>query len=357
MAAEPNSHDQDAVRYRISNEADATRAVVAANQHGLQAGLDPVDAQCVSTAVSELARNILKYAGSGQLLIREVASQGSRGVVVTARDNGPGIADVEAAMADHFSSGGTLGLGLPGVRRMMHDFHLESVPGQYTSVSCIKWNKPPRGGSRHFLATDCTTPEAACNALALNHSSFGRPCPGEYVSGDLALVEARGQHTMLAVIDGLGHGPEAHAVSQRAQQFLVAHWTTDVVATLSRLHESLRGSIGAVAGLAVIDRQSGKVDYAGVGNTSYRLFGSRSLRLVSAAGNLGYQMRTPQLQSHVLGENDVVVMYTDGVKDRFDLEDYPQLVHQRPETVAQNVVERFGKSHDDATCLVVRRAS
>ena len=135
----------------------------------------------------------------------------------------------------------------------------------------------------------------------------------------------------------------------------MAHWTEDVVATLKRLHDSLRGGIGAVVGVAAIDMQSGTVHYAGIGNTAYRLFGSRNLRLVSAAGNLGHQIRSPQLQTHSLEPDDVIVMYSDGVKDRFDLEDYPQLLHQSPGIVARTIVDRFGKSHDDACCLVLRR--
>ena len=349
-------------RYRIANEADATRAVVAANRHGVEAGLNAVDAQSVSTAASELARNILKFAGSGELLFREVRARGERGLVLTARDRGPGIADIEAAMRDHFSSSGTLGLGLPGVKRMMHEFHIESEPGKYTTVSCLKWNRPPRADAPLVLKSapepePTATEECAVEHEQLEFADYGRPCRGEYVSGDLALVAHKDQYQLLAVIDGLGHGPEAHKVAQRARDFLLAYWSADVVATMRRLHDSLRGSIGAVAGLAVYDMSSGLVRYTGVGNTAYRAFGSRDLRLVSSAGSLGHQIRSPQEQTHVLAEGDVLVMYSDGIKDRFDREDYPQLPHQSAEVVARTVVERFGKPHDDATCLVARRSA
>ena len=350
--------DEGATRIRVLSEADATRSVMEANRFAAESGLSPVDAQSVATAVSELARNILKYAGRGEILFQKAHCETSRGIIVTARDNGPGIADIDAAMQDHFSSSGTLGLGLPGVRRMMDEFTLDSVPGVSTVVSCLKWDHPPRG-VRCFLKG--TRPgQGGCGAdpcseaLAIEVDHYSRPCQGERVNGDLAMVAERDQWLLLAVIDGLGHGPEAHGVSLRARDFLEKNWTEDAIATMQRLHEHLRGSIGAVAGIAVANRVTGDVRFAGIGNITYRLFGPRASRLVSMAGNLGHQIRTPQLQHHQLTDEDVVVMYSDGIKDRFDQEDYPQLRYQSAETIARTVVDRFGKAHDDATCLAMR---
>ena len=81
----------------------------------------------------------LKYAGSGKFSLRRVERPGSRGIEIEVSDNGPGIPDVDAAMSDHFSSSGTLGLGLPGVERLMDEFSLESAPGQGTRVTARKW--------------------------------------------------------------------------------------------------------------------------------------------------------------------------------------------------------------------------
>ena len=93
----------------------------------------------IATAVSELVRNILKYAGTGEIRLRHVKRMGQRGIEIEAIDQGPGIANCEAAMCDHYSSGGTLGLGLPGVKRMMDEFSLESTPGEGTRVTARKW--------------------------------------------------------------------------------------------------------------------------------------------------------------------------------------------------------------------------
>ncbi len=90
------------------------------------------------TTVSELARNILKYAGRGTIRLSCYGELGTEGIEIQAEDRGPGIADVEAAMRDHYSTSGTLGLGLPGVRRMMDSFTIDSAPGRGTRVTVRK---------------------------------------------------------------------------------------------------------------------------------------------------------------------------------------------------------------------------
>ena len=126
-------------RLSIRDEADARRAALEATRYALDAGFAEAPGRMIGTAVSELARNILKYAGTGEIRLRKVRGMGVRGVEVEAIDQGPGIADCEAAMEDHFSSGGTLGLGLPGVKRMMDEFSLESTLGEGTRVRARKW--------------------------------------------------------------------------------------------------------------------------------------------------------------------------------------------------------------------------
>ncbi len=91
------------------------------------------------TVSSELAINVVKYAAAGTLFLKQVSTGSKRGIEISVVDEGPGIPDVKQALRDHFSSKGTLGLGLPGVKRMVDDFSLESEVGKGTSVSAIIW--------------------------------------------------------------------------------------------------------------------------------------------------------------------------------------------------------------------------
>ncbi len=124
---------------KIQKDADASRAALESVQYSLAAGFDDTRSRMIATAVSELARNILKYAVAGEIRLRQVEGPNGSGVEIEAVDRGPGIEDLEAAMRDHFSSGGTLGLGLPAVKRMMDEFSLESTPGEGTRVKACKW--------------------------------------------------------------------------------------------------------------------------------------------------------------------------------------------------------------------------
>ena len=110
-----------------------------ARKAAMAIGFDEMVCQMIATAVSELATNIVKYAGCGEILIDRINTGGRTGIEVTARDRGPGIEDIQKAMADHYSSGNTLGLGLPGVKRMMDEFELTSQPGKGTTVTIRKW--------------------------------------------------------------------------------------------------------------------------------------------------------------------------------------------------------------------------
>ena len=122
---------------------DSDRAIVEARQRGramaLKLGFSPGAATLVATAISELARNILQYAGAGEIVLQFAERIGDRGLIVLARDSGPGIADVQLAMEDGYSTAGRLGLGLPGVRRLMDEFEIRSVVGRGTTVIMKKW--------------------------------------------------------------------------------------------------------------------------------------------------------------------------------------------------------------------------
>jgi serine/threonine-protein kinase RsbT len=123
---------------------DSDRAIVEARQQGrqlaLKLGFSSGSATLLATAISELARNILQYAGQGEIVMQLLDRGRDQGLMVLARDRGPGIADLSMAMEDGYSTSGRLGLGLPGVRRLMDEFQIESGVGTGTHVRVVKWN-------------------------------------------------------------------------------------------------------------------------------------------------------------------------------------------------------------------------
>ncbi|HEY0801640.1 MAG TPA: ATP-binding protein [Steroidobacteraceae bacterium] len=128
-----------AVQIPVSSDKD----VVLARQEGrvlaLQLGFSSSDATLIAMAISELSRNIVSYAGTGTVTLKGIHGSSRVGLMIVAADAGPGIADVAQAMRDGFSSSGGLGLGLPGVRRLMDEFDISSDLGRGTTVTGKKW--------------------------------------------------------------------------------------------------------------------------------------------------------------------------------------------------------------------------
>ena len=127
------------IRVAINSDQD----IVAARQKGRllasELGFSSGDATLIATAISELARNIVSYARTGEIKLKGIHGSSKVGIQVVASDAGPGIADIRQALRDGFSTSGSLGLGLPGVRRLMDEFEISSQTGKGTTVTVKKW--------------------------------------------------------------------------------------------------------------------------------------------------------------------------------------------------------------------------
>lgn len=127
------------IRVAIDRDADIVTARQRGRDLAMQVGFAGSDLTVIATAISEVSRNIVSYAKHGEIILQIAEQNQRRGIVIIARDDGPGIANVEDAMRDGFSTARSLGLGLPGARRLMDDFALESTLGKGTTVTMSKW--------------------------------------------------------------------------------------------------------------------------------------------------------------------------------------------------------------------------
>ena len=127
-------------RIAIESDSDVVTARQRARELAAELELSSTDQTLLATAISEVARNITTYAGRGEVLLSVIRDdKGRSGIQVIARDDGPGIENVDLALQDGYTSGGGLGLGLPGARRLVDDFHIETAPGQGTTVTLLMW--------------------------------------------------------------------------------------------------------------------------------------------------------------------------------------------------------------------------
>jgi serine/threonine-protein kinase RsbT len=123
----------------IEREGDIVTARQKGRELCAELGFANTDRTLVATAISEVARNIVRYAERGEIVLDRTEARGRVGIEVIARDCGPGIADIELAMRDGYSTGKSLGLGLPGAKRLMDEFELVSTPSSGTTITMRKW--------------------------------------------------------------------------------------------------------------------------------------------------------------------------------------------------------------------------
>ena len=128
-------------RVAINSDQDIVSARQKGRAMAIELGFSSGDATLIATAISELARNIVSYARKGQITLKGVQGSSRVGILVIASDDGPGILDIRQALRDGFSTSGSLGLGLPGVRRLMDEFEINSQPNRGTTVTVKKWRQ------------------------------------------------------------------------------------------------------------------------------------------------------------------------------------------------------------------------
>jgi serine/threonine-protein kinase RsbT len=126
-------------RIPIVTDADIVRARQQGREVASQLTFTPSDLTVIASAISELARNIFSYAGTGEIRVGLVERNGRRGVMIVAADEGPGIRDVDLALQDGYSTSGSLGLGLPGVRRLVDEFEIRTQVDVGTEITLRKW--------------------------------------------------------------------------------------------------------------------------------------------------------------------------------------------------------------------------
>jgi anti-sigma regulatory factor (Ser/Thr protein kinase) len=353
----------DTERFEIARPLDLQLAVLRCQRSTLLQGATDLERSVIATIVSELGSNVLKYAVKGTLEVRRVRQGVVADVEITARDAGPGIADVELALRDHYSSGRTLGLGLPGVRRMADALEILPTEGGGTTVRVRKRLMGVPVAAREAAASRNQPMHVAAAAANWQAAGTVRARSGHGSGGDAVAILEREDRALFAIVDATGHGPGAHAVARGLTDRLRGHFATtsqpdDVTALLRDLHDASVGTVGAAAGLAVLDTGTGALQYLAVGNVRASVLRSDRFTGVSRDGVLGRRWPTPFVQRTTLRDGAVVLMWTDGLPETLARtivgRGHDTLHVGDAAAIAEAAVARYGKGHDDAACLVAR---
>lgn len=356
----------DSLFFRVSTPSDVGRSVVAVSSNALLRGASDVDRALVATMVSELGTNIIKYAERGTIRLFRREDDDGVCIEIEALDDGPGIADIAQATSDHFSTGGTLGLGLPSVRRMADDFDLTSSPGAGTRVRAVKRiiHRSSRNSSS-YPGVPATPPPVrswprtddrgwTVEDPAFEIATRARPRSGEVVSGDRALSLSCDGGMLLGILDASGHGTSAHAVAEKLEECFLAEGSSDLERLMRRFDENARATVGAAAALAFIVASTGQFRYVGIGNTRAAQMGSTSWRGVSHDGLLGSQRLHVTPQTGKLAPRDVLMLWTDGLPESGQSARSAASSYRSAAEIASKAVTELARDYDDAACLVLR---
>ena len=291
----------------------------------------------VEIVVSELATNLVRHAGGGDLVLRS-SGEGPRSQLrVLAIDSGPGSRNIGALISDGVSTRGSLGIGLGACVRLSSTFDAYSVPALGTVVQATFGHSPDPD------PVDFIT----------------RPLPGQTVCGDTVARRRLPGGELVALADGLGHGPLAAEAARRAAEVLVQSESTSPAVLLERMSRALAATRGAAVAVVRLDDASGTLVHAGVGNIAARLVGdATSKTLPSQPGIVGHKMpRTVREQRLPVAGTSAAVLHSDGLSDKWSADDLSGAFGRQPGVLAAALLRGAGTRRDDASVLVLRTAA
>lgn len=291
----------------------------------------------VALVVTELATNLLKHGGGGEILASRFDDRDGAGLELLALDRGRGMADVERCLRDGYSTAGTPGNGLGAVLRQADQVRIWSSPDQGTAVLARFVAQAPSAGPATELGVATV------------------PFPGEAANGDGWAFAVAGSGRTLLMIDGSGHGLEAERAAECATRLFREHFEDACEQLMERLHRALSPTRGGAVAIARIDEAARTVRYVGVGNISGILVADGSVRhMVSHNGTAGYIAPRIREFTYAFTTDPLVILHSDGVTTRWDLGAYPGLAMQHPSLIAGVLLRDHRRGRDDATVAAMR---
>ena len=320
-------------------------------EEGTPLGLSGVGLGSIVNVASELAHNQLMHARGGRIAIRPIERQGVRGLEVVAADRGSGIASPTDALKRRRSPGTSqrrpsqppqpgapksLGVGFAAAVELADEIDVDVRIGEGTCIWARKFAGPVPRRRRVGI--------------------FGRPYPGEDESGDDGAFVRTEDDLIVGVVDGLGHGGPAREASRVAVDTVRQSSHLEIDRILEECHAALHDTRGAVMAVARVDDTGQSLRAAVVGDVSLLVDGPGTHRhVLSRPFLLGARGHKPKIviETASLATRDVVILFTDGISTRADLQADLELLREHPIVIAEQIVERFARDNDDALVLVV----
>lgn len=303
-------------------------------------GFDDKAAEMIAIVCSELGTNLVKHAGKGTLRIEPIKEGGRVGILIESKDKGPGIRDAEGAIADGFSTAGSLGYGLGTVNRIMDELEIASSEASGTIVT-----------GKMFIRDD----ELHSLKSPLDIGVASRQCPHMHVNGDAFIVKHWEGHTLVAVIDGVGHGQYAHRAAQSAKRYVEDHVRQSIEGIFSGTSRACRGTRGVVMSIVRFNWDAGTYAYGSIGNIEIKVFDTpETVNFLVRRGIIGSKHPSPNVIEHKWHKGSSMVLFSDGIISQWKWEDFLRYKRQKSTLIAQRMLKVLGRDNDDATIVVIK---
>ena len=318
----------------LSQVGEARRAIQLEATFG---GFDEIQGARLAIVATEIATNIARYTRGGELLYRYQELPWGPAIEVLGVDRGPGMADPERCLSDGYSSRGTPGNGLGAIRRQSDEFEF------YSTVE---------GGSVVMARVAARKLRGTVEESPLRLGSVCAPHPGEPVCGDTWRVRWTADGFSLIVADGLGHGILAAEAAAAAMESFEASPSSAPAELVERIHEHIHGTRGCAVAVADFDAKQKNLSYSGIGNIAGRLVsGGKNRGLISLNGTAGVQAAKIQQFEYEWPADALLIMHSDGLQTRWELDAYPGITVRHPAITAAAVYRDFNRGRDDVTVV------
>jgi anti-sigma regulatory factor (Ser/Thr protein kinase) len=304
-------------------------------------GFDEADVARAALVTTELATNLWKHGGGGEVLISDGDFGAEPCIEIIALDRGRGMVDVARCFQDGYSTSGTAGGGLGAVGRLSQcDIFSQRDKG--TAILARIFRRGARIQTGRF----------GTGGVAV-------PMQGEQVCGDGFVVRQSGSQLLAMMADGLGHGPDAAKCARRAIEAFQTNPEWEPARVLAGIHGALRGSRGAAVSVAWLDLETRRIIFSGIGNVLGLATSPNApvKNFVVMPGIAGENIRSVREFTYEWPAGAVVLIYSDGITSHWSLDEYPGVSSHDPSLIAAVIYRDRKRGRDDASVLAIRESN
>ena len=299
-------------------------------------GLHSTKVEHAAIVATEIAQNVLRHGGGGQVLVEIFGAPSLERLHIVGHDDGPGIGRIDRMIRDGETTKGSPGTGLGAIKRLSDRLDIFSEPGR--TVIAAEFRR------QTIRLSD-----------PVDHAGFKLAYPGERRCGDIVAVRSSHDKCVYFLADGLGHGVKAATAAVMAKKAFLSGSGSDPAELLYQVGDALQNSRGAVGAVVSLDRASGNVDYAGIGNVSTLVIQGKNVRRLAVRdGLLGGRKTTPHREAISVDSNAIIVMYSDGLNTLRSLDSQTALLQRSAPVIAAELLAKNLRGRDDASIVVSR---